>query len=265
MGESPGTSQPTPGDPVIALIVPTHHESRAVLKALPGAQPASGWNVPAWRLGSLLVVEPGMGPDRAASVLPCLEGQCPAALWLFGCCGGLSSELGVGDLVLANATVRHDAPETCIRHPPPDALRAQVRCLAKELGLRLVVGPVLTSSRVLASAADKRAGAATGAAAVEMEADPLSRWAAERSVPFVHLRVVLDPAIFALPEAHLPVSERGSVPATVLVLHVLTHPRQWPALWRLMRQVRATGRTMTRIIAALTGPGGALKTTDQRE
>jgi len=32
-----------------------------VLQALPVAVPETGWNIPAWRVGDLLIVEPGMG------------------------------------------------------------------------------------------------------------------------------------------------------------------------------------------------------------
>ena len=229
-----------------------------MLKALPGAQPAPGWDVPAWRVGSLLVVEPGMGADLAAAVLPGLDAQGVSALWLYGWCGGLSPELDAGDMALADATVWHDAREAPIRHPPPDALQAQVRRLAEKLGLRLVVGAVLTSDRVLASVADKQAGAAAGAVAVEMEAGPLARWAVERDVPFVHLRVVIDPAGSALPVIHSPADSHRRAPAYALVWHMLTHVRQWPAFWRLVRQARTAQKAMTQVIAALTGPDGPL-------
>jgi hypothetical protein len=119
---------------------------------------------------------------------------------------------------------------------------------------------VLTSDRVLASVADKRAGAAMGAVAVEMEAGPLARWAAAHSVPFFHLRVVLDPAASALPKTRLPTDDQGRRPARVLLWHALTHPCQWPAFWRLFQQASTTQKAMTRVIAALAGPGNPLKT-----
>ena len=242
------------------LIAPTHHESRAVLKALPDARPAPGWDVPAWRAGELSIVEAGMGPEKTAAILPHLDTLSVEALWLFGWCGGLSPELDVGDLVLAEATVLLDASEAHIDHPPPDALQELLRCLSGELNLRLVVGPVLTSDRVLASVGDKQAGAAMGAVAVEMEAGPLARWAAAHGVPFFHLRVVLDPAALALPKTRLPTDKPGRRPAHVLLWHALTHPCQWPAFWRLFQQVGTTQKAMTRVIAALAGPGNPLGT-----
>ncbi len=246
------------------LIIPTHWESQAVLKLLPGAVLKPGWDVPTWHVGDLLLVEPGVGPELTAALLPHVEPLKPQAVWLFGWCGGLVPKLAVGDLVLADATIfaeQDDEPTTQLPHPPPELLTAQVRSIAEELSLRMVVGPVLTSDKVLASVGQKRAGAATGAVAVEMEAGPLARWTVARRVPFVHLRVVLDPIVSALPKTRLPTDEHGRAPIYMLLLHALTHPREWLALWNLIRQARAARRAMANVIAALTRPGGPLAPT----
>jgi len=212
-------------------------------------------------VGDLLLLEPGIGPELAQALLPCIEPLEPQAVWLFGWCGGLTPELSVGDLVLANATIFSDGaggPVTRIPHPPPAPLVAHLRRLAEELGLRMVVGPVLTSAQVLASVEQKQAGAVTGAVAVEMEAGPLARWAVARGVRFVHLRVVLDPVASALPAMCLLTETHGDVPIRAPLLHALTHPREWPALWALIRQARASRRAMADVITALTQPGGPL-------
>ena len=240
------------------LVIPTRWESQAVLKALSGAAPEPGWDIPAWRMGHLLLVEPGVGLELAATIPPRIEPLEPQTVWLFGWCGGLVPELGLGDLVLADTTILADDPTTRIPHPPGEPLVAQVRRIAEELGLRVVIGPVLSSGRVLASVEEKRDGAATGAVAVEMEAGPLARWAAARGVRFVHLRVVLDPLTSALPKTRLPTDEHGHAPLHMLLLHALTHPHEWPALWNLIRQARTARRTMADVITALTRPGGPL-------
>jgi nucleoside phosphorylase len=242
------------------LIVPTHWETEAVLGALSDAVPEPGWDVPAWRAGDILMVEPGMGPDLAAALLPCLELLEPQAVWIYGWCGGLTPDLGVGDLVLADVTIfmGEDGLVTRVLHLAPDSLLAEVRRLAQELGRRMVVGPVLTSGHVLSSVEQKRAGAASGAVAVEMEAGPLARWASGRSLPFVHLRVVLDPVESALPSTELPTDEHGYAQRGALLSHTLTHPGEWPSLWRLFRQIRTARRVMTDVIRALARPGGPL-------
>jgi hypothetical protein len=117
---------------------------------------------------------------------------------------------------------------------------------------------VLTSDQVLSSVAQKQAGGATGAVAVEMEAGPLARWTAERSVPFVHLRVVLDPLESALPPTELPADEHGYARSRAILFHVLTHPREWPALWRLMPQMRLARRVMAEVMAELARIDGPL-------
>jgi hypothetical protein len=251
-------------NPRRVLVVPTRWESRAVLRSLPGANPETEWDVPAWRVGDLLLVEPGVGPELVAVLLPRIESLEPQAVWLFGWCGGLTPKLTVGSLVLADRTILSEGaagPVTHLSHPPPDSLTSKIRHLAEELGLRMVVGPVLTSAKILASVEQKRAGAATGAVAVEMEAGPLARWAVAQSVPFVHLRVVLDPLVSPLPPTRLPTDEHGDAPPHALLLHALTHPREWPALWNLVRQARTARRAMADVITALTRPGSPLAQT----
>lgn len=241
------------------LIVPTRREREAVLRALRrGRAPRhlSNLGVPAWQAGDVTVVEPGMGPARAAAILPHLEPLGTRALWLVGWCGGLSEALGVGDLVLGNMTVFED--EQGIAHPPSRPVEAGVRRVAWELGKRLLVGPVLTSGHVLVTAAQKRAGAATGAVAVEMEAGPLARWAADRGLPFVHLRVVLDPVTSALPsERPYGGGSDGHAKRSFLV-RALAHPRDLSALFRLYGQIPHASQVITRTVRALSREGGPL-------
>jgi len=245
---------------VLVLIVPTRWETTAVLRSLPRALPDPAWDVPAWRAGELLVVEPGMGPDLAAALLPRLELLKPQTVWLYGWCGGLTPDLGAGDLVLADATVSvgEDGTATRISHPVPDSLVAELRRLAHKLGQEMVVGPALTSAHVLSSVQQKQAGAISGAVAVEMEAGPLAHWVSGRSLPFVHLRVVLDPVQSALPATELPTDDHGYARRSAILSHALTHPGEWLALWRLFRQIRIARRVMTDVIEALVRPGGPL-------
>jgi nucleoside phosphorylase len=249
---------PIEQDRSIVLIVPTRWETEAVLRVLPGARHEPGWKVPAWRAGRLLIVEPGMGPGTMAAVLPCLDALLPGAVWLFGWCGGLTPELKAGDLVLANLTIveKEDGSVNCISHPPSDLLLAALRRLVEGLGLWIACGPMLSSHDVLRSEAQKRAAAATGALAVEMEAGPLACWAVGRPLPFVHVRVVLDPLGSALPSRDLPTNASDHPQKRAILVHALNHPREWPALWRLFRQARTARRVMSDVVAALSRPGG---------
>ena len=240
------------------LVIPTRHERRAALQALPGAVAMPDQPVSTWQVGGLRLLESGMGLARVEALLPHLEALAPEAVWLFGWCGGLSADLDVSDLVLADRTILEDGQS--ISHPPDKDLVAHVEQLAQDLGQRLVVGPVLTSERVLITVADKKAGRETGAVAVEMEAGPLARWAVDRGLPFVHLRVVLDPATSALPpEGKRPKRRARTELGATLQRYLSRPPRAWSAVWRLHRQFLSASQTMTRTIAALTRPGGALE------
>ena len=251
-----------------ALVVPTRREQEAVLRALPKALPVTGLGVRAWRRGDLLIVASGMGSQRAAAALPELaravgddvRGTCEA-LWLVGWCGGLRDDLQVADLVLADATWTAAGTQTgeAIAHVPRAEIAAWAGRLAAAQGRRLIVGPVLTSPRVLFRAEEKRAAAQTGAVAVEMEAGPLARWAAAQGVPFVHLRVVLDPAASSLPAVGGR-GEREQERRRSLLRRTLWRPRTWPAVWRLIRQAWVAGRAITDLVAALVAVDGPLAT-----
>lgn len=230
-----------------AVIVPTRWERRAILRSLPGARPAGQWDLPAWQVDGMLVFEIGMGPIAAAATLPTLTAVAPREVWLLGVCGALQRDLKPGDLVLSNATwlcSLADAPPQRMPHPLPDPTIAHLRHLAHRQQRQLVIGPVLTSDRLLTTVQAKRAAAVSGALAVEMEAGPLARWANSRGVPFLHLRVVLDPLDGALP--HVSDGE-GELDLAAL----LAHPAQWPTLWRLLGYARAARRTLALSIAAL--------------
>lgn len=247
--------------PMRLVIIPTRWESQAVLQSLPGAQPQPTWDVPAWRTGDITLVEPGIGPRLTEALLPHMASLMPREVWLFGWCGGLTSTLRTGDLVLADATILspgQDETARQITHVPAEAYVAQIRQLAHQLRRGLTIGPVLTSHRILVSAAHKQAAAASGAVAVEMEAGPLARWAGTRGVPFVHLRVVLDPLESSLPPTRLPVERHRRNARYALIRHVLSHPREWSLLWRFMWQAHTARRTMAQVIATLTESGGLL-------
>jgi len=119
-----------------------------------------------------------------------LERQDDGAFLLLatGFCGGADPALRVGDLVLADAVCHHGRE---IPIDPALVDRARRR-LAGGPGA-LQVGRVASADRVLGPD-DKRALAADGFAAVDMESGPLARWAAERRIPFLALRAVVDAA-----------------------------------------------------------------------
>jgi adenosylhomocysteine nucleosidase len=110
-----------------------------------------------------------------------------------GFCGGIDPRIRRGDLFLAR-TVRHRGEE--IRIDPELLARARSALNGGSGGLH--VGLSESVDHVLRPD-EKRALAAEGVGAVDMESGPLARWAADRGIPFLSLRVVLDPAETDLP------------------------------------------------------------------
>ncbi len=86
----------------------------------------------------------------------------------------------------------------------------------------LVAGAIAGRDEILARpAAKERVRHATGAVAVDMESHGVARAAAGRKLPFLALRLVLDPASLALPWS----AEAGLAPDG--------RARLWPVLGRL--------------------------------
>jgi 4-hydroxy-3-methylbut-2-enyl diphosphate reductase len=130
------------------------------------------------------VVRTGMGPRRTARRLSRVAGDGPLAV--LGVAGALDSDLRPGDVVVASEVRRADAPDIAVATCPSAPLLAGA---LRRAGLRVHVGPVVTSDRVV-HGRDRAALAATGALAVDMEsADLVAPWPLR---PFAVVRAIVD-------------------------------------------------------------------------
>ena len=163
--------------------------------------------------------------DRASDVLDAalLRDEPVSLLLSTGFCGGLQPELQIGDLVLAD-TIWHRGKEIRVARD----LLGRVQQTLDRFGTR--TGPCASVSFV-ADGEKKRELAGTGAISVDMESGPLADWACRREVPFLMLRVVLDPL-----DADLPFSIDRSVVASLA-----RHPI-WSAL--IVRSAARAGRRL---------------------
>jgi nucleoside phosphorylase len=130
-----------------------------------------------------------MGARAAADLARAVAGRDrPSLLLSTGFCGGLDSQLPLGALVVADEIRSGD--ETV---PVNRALVDRARAALDAKGLSPRVGTVECTDDVLGRA-QKRELAARGGLSVDLESDPLARWARASGVPFLSCRVVLDTA-----------------------------------------------------------------------
>jgi nucleoside phosphorylase len=130
--------------------------------------------------------------------------------------------------------------------PPPDGTwGSRLRDAARAAGHLCMDGAIVSVRRALATAEEKRAcRERTGADAVDMETASVAQVAAELGVPYVSIRVVLDTAGEAIPQA--PLDADGRLELRRLLL--LAHPRTLLSLAALALRLR---QVMPRLVACL--------------
>jgi len=226
----------------IAIFAALGWERRAATAGVASLEPAGErrWSA---TLGAeqLLFVQTGLGQERARAAACDVP---PAALFVScGCAGALVDWLRPGDLVLASHIVPVDAEAL-----PADASLAT---WAAKRGVRIHVGPIVSSPTVLESARAKAEAGAAGALVVEMEGAAIAREARTRGIPFVDLRVVLDvqgqdiPALDVLDEAS------GEIRSGRAAAAVAIRPWLWPAVARIGRQTRIAERSLRTVMGAI--------------
>src|SRR5690606_2919639 len=109
----------------------------------------------------------------------------------------------------------------------------------------------VTVATALATTAAKRAEAASGAVAADMESAAIAAVARRSGKPFVALRVIVDAAGDALPpDPERFIDERG-IQRLAPALAAALQPAQWPVLWMLSQRYRAARLSLDRAAAAL--------------
>jgi 4-hydroxy-3-methylbut-2-enyl diphosphate reductase len=133
----------------------------------------------------LAVVRSGMGPARAAGAARAVAQAGADAVVVAGLCGAVAPAVRPGDVVLASELVEDDGTRTAC------STSAALTEALRRRGLRVEVGPVWCSERLLGSA-ERGALVSSGVLAVEMESAWLARALGSR--PLTVLRVVADAA-----------------------------------------------------------------------
>lgn len=203
------------------------------------------------RPADLWILNAGASAERAERLADTLISRGATALLSFGIAGGLDPALRPGTVVLAREVVLPDG-----RRLAADAAWAD-RVASSARGLTPHRAAIAGSDRILTSTDEKRElHGRTGAGAADMETHGVARAAVRRSLPFLVIRAVADPAERALPQSAVASLDAGGAVRPLATIAALTRdPKQiaalfgvtadtltaLAALWRFAGQV---GRTL---------------------
>jgi adenosylhomocysteine nucleosidase len=216
----------------------------------PGAPCRARFCGPAWL--TVLVLETGVGPARAAAAAEWLLGQPvlenvpyrPKVVIAAGFAGALQERWKVGDIILATEVV--DLAGNVWPTTWPTTLPGG------EWQPPLHRQRVLTRGELVATPEEKRAlGEKFEAAVVDMESAVIAEACRRRGVPFGCVRAVSDDWQTPLPPELVACLAGGQVAPWRLLKTVAKSPRRIGELWRLAKQTRHAGDQLSKALGEL--------------
>jgi adenosylhomocysteine nucleosidase len=201
----------------------------------------------------VLVIIGGIGPRRTRQTMERFAEVPFAGVLSVGCAGALIPGLEAGHLVLApDVCMPSTQEEGPLRRFPVDAQwLAYARAAAQRAAIVSAEGSLFTSTKILFTPEEKaQQGRTTGTIAVEMESGLHAAFAAERGIPFLALRVILDSVNMAIPPVRHLTTPEGEVRPFKAVAHMVVHPHHLPALLALKRSRFAAAQVITRLCHA---------------
>lgn len=244
-------TQPAP----IAVFTPLAWESAAVRSVLRRVKRVEErvWEGSTGKR-DVLVITSGIGWRRTRQTVERFAATPLSVILSVGCAGALVPGLRTGQLILASTVqVQPVKDEDQMKQFSIDPrLLAQMRTAATRIGAPIADGPLLTSPKVLFTAEEKTAqGERTGAIAVEMESGVHAEFAAERALPFLVLRVILDGVDMAIPAVTGLTTSDGDVRYLQAARYLMTHPQHFSALLAIKRARNVAARSIARLCQAL--------------
>jgi adenosylhomocysteine nucleosidase len=238
----------------IAIFAALQWECRPVLRHLRQVRRERLADFILWRGATpaceVWVMKTGIGVQHAGAAARVVSDRTRFGLFVStGCAGALTETLRPGDVTVATAVVSN--PSGRAFHT--DAGQHERACRAAAgAALRTTVGRVLCSPQMLASATAKRTAATEfDAVAVEMEGAAIATCAAERDIPFLSIRTILDTADTELPHAGRFVEpESGALKPLALAGYLATHPSAVPQLLAMQRMMNAAQKSLEQFFAA---------------
>ncbi len=190
--------------------------------------------------GSAVGLAIGMGGGAAQAV----ANERPRLVISCGFSGALVPSLASGDLVLASSVCDDSGESIAVAEPV-------LRAARQALGTPAVAeGEILCATQVAATTAEKRALARPGRLAIDLESWPAARAAQLAGIPWLGIRVVLDPLDADLPAFTRTPRDSYVVPA---LRYALGGPSAVADLARLGLRARTASRSLERALRLL-GP-----------
>ena len=188
----------------------------------------------------------GMGAERARHMARDLISRGARGLVSFGTCAGLAPGLAAGTLVLPRAVC--DEHGASYEAPWPPAL-------IEALPAGVPIDVLVSVSRPVGGVADKADLLHRyGAWAADMESAALAHEAREHGLPFLAVRVVVDPFDAPVPEGLMRGLDAWGRPRVGALLAALgIDAQQWRALLRLGRDFAKARPTLAHAAGVLTG------------
>jgi adenosylhomocysteine nucleosidase len=193
--------------------------------------------------GTLLAVS-GMGRAAAAQSARALVEAGATALASWGMAGGLDPALAAGTIFLPSEVISPDGAAVTTARYWRERLGA-----ALSTQCPLTQGRLLTSLTAVGSLADKATlFRETGAAAVDMESLAVAEVAGTHELPFIAVRVIVDSAMDALPQAVTAAADsEGHLHVWRLIGALARTPADLAPLIRLARRYRAANRSLAAV------------------
>ena len=191
----------------------------------------------------VLLCVSGIGAAAAKDAAENLLAEGANCLLSWGIAGGLDPLLPAGTVVLAESVVSGNSD---IGVDPE--WRARV-LKSLDPGITIGGGSLLDAERPVTNAADKSAlFKLNSSACVDMESFAIANVAAKRSVPFLIIRAIADPAALTLPAVVFTATDSfGRVKILKFLTSLLFSPSQIPALLRLRNCFNAALASLAKI------------------
>ena len=201
---------------------------------------------------TVMLLRSGVGPQsttrRLAEATRLSAPQCVLSI---GCAGGLSPEIGVGDVIIPDRIVDDSSDETA--YTPSSGLIQIARDCCAELSLRFHSGTTVSTAEVAATAeAKKNLATKHGAVAVDMETAQVAAWAKSVGAPMLALRTISDNSNERIPpEISTIIDPHGKLrPAKALALFA-RKPKLLAETARLKRNLDRSLQALEKIVLAL--------------